>query len=344
MIRSLTAGSALAFLIACGDGQMLANDARSVNERFGIEDPEGTASELTEDDIPPGTEDPESSRSISRREARDESGGGLVESVRYDADDDTFFVDGLAFDGENVYTRAGAAAAIEAGSGYLVFAADETTPDDLTGNPIGQIVPYRAIHGRSTVLVDGEPRTVFAIVRTGGYADFGFGGFVYSREGGVAIPTTGQATFAGDYVGVRVAANSPDPMFYVTGDMTLDIDFDDFNANDGIKGIISGREIFAMDGSSVTLEPEDTSPILFVVEEGRQTLTDAGEIVVQVKSFKLTDEGALEDYFVGEFTGIMAGDARDAADGGEIVGVMTAVAEREDDSLVQETGGVILSR
>ena len=64
----------------------------------------------------------------------------------------------------------------------MVYAAVDIAYDALDGDPIDQNGPYRAIIGVSDNLVNGEPRIAFAIVRTGGYAEYGFGGFTGLTE------------------------------------------------------------------------------------------------------------------------------------------------------------------
>lgn len=371
MIRLMTAVSLLALLSACGDGNPLFDengnrlnaDGNSANtDTTGDANADPTEGDIDNDGAtpPPGTEDPELEQSIFRFEERDNNGAGLVTQVSYNSNRDTFTVDNLAFDGANVYKRNAPLGTV---GGYRVFAADETTDDFLTGNAVNQIVPYRAIYGVSNRRVDGDPRTSFAVVRTGGYVGYGFGGFVYERKGGAVLPETGQATFAGDYGGV-VNFDGIGGLAYVQGDMRLDIDFEDFNANAGVKGVIENRVLIAEDGSA--LGTFDT--IRWVVEEGTMTLDENGEIITQVFSTRVDrEQNALVQFFDGQFTGLLAGDLTRNNDGGEVVGIidMEASAIIEDPNnlgeltggfvpdgdngegtpiTIRETGGAILSR
>ena len=220
----------------------------------------------------------------------------------------------------------------------------------MTGNPVGQIVPYRALLGISTNAEGGEARSSFAIVRTGGYADYGFGGFIYERNGDVVLPTTGQATFSGDYSGMRVF-NGITGMEYTTGDMTIDIDFDDFNANDAVKGNVTNRVAFEIDGATIELgqaaDDELELPDLnFVIVEGTPSLTANGELSGSVRSGVLDESGGVEEYETGTYYGVIAGDMTNPSDGGEIVGIIVVESEdpRYDGVSVQETGGFILYR
>lgn len=344
MMRSLTAISMMALLTACGDGQPFFD----IDEEGEVPDVE---IELD------GTQDPNASRSIIRIEPgndegnANENGGGLVREVTYDPVADTYLIDNLAFDGLNTYTPDTVFPTL---GGYPVFAATETVPDLLTGAAVDQNVPYRAITGRSSVIIpegqDGEfqPRTTFAIVRTGGYNDFGFGGFVYARNGDVTLPTAGQAQWEGEYAGMRVF--KPLSLFeYTTGDIAIGIDFDDFNRNNGVQGTVSNRQAFLQDGTPVALRTGDGQLLLpnlnFVVLQGIDTLLPTGELSGELNNTRINSNGQLAIYESGTYYGILAGDTT-AGDGGELVGLFVVESEdpRVKDLFVQETGGFILDR
>jgi hypothetical protein len=335
-------------LAACGDGQPLFDDGTDSGggtDDGGTDGGDGDGDLDTGPDLPPGTEDPSSDEDILRFEARDDVGGGYVTNVDYDSVTDTFTVDNLAFDGQNVYQRGDAVSSM---NGFAVYEADLVAEDSLTGSPIGQIVPYRALLGISENTVDGEPRTSFAIVRTGGYVNYGFGGFIYERNGGVILPTGGQAAFSGDYAGMRVFTNSGG-LEYTRGDMVVAIDFEDFNSGPAVRGSISNREAFDINGNPIALgtgEGELQLPVLtFVIAEGVSVLDENGEMTGELTSTIVNGSGALELYESGTYYGILAGDMT-AADGGEIVGVIVIESEdpRFEGVTAQETGGFILYR
>ena len=293
--------------------------------------------------LPDGTASPVAAGSIFRFESRDGSGGGLVTSVTYNSVDDEFTIDNLGFDGENLYERDTVVGTLgENSQRYAVYAAVDIAYDALDGDLIDQNGPYRAIIGVSDNLVNGEPRTAFAIVRTGGYADYGFGGFIYERNGGVTLPVTGQAGFRGEYAGVRIYQNRSG-LELTTGDIAVAIDFGDFNVNDAVNGTISNRLVFEVDGTPIPtggagqlLAPE----IYFTVVEGASTLTDDGEIYGTLSN---TVDG--EVYESGTYYGIMSGDMT-TLPGGELVGVFVVESEdpRYTDIFAQETGGFLLYR
>ena len=299
--------------------------------------------------LPEGSAAPTASGSIFRFESRDDNGGGLVTSVTYNSVDDEFTVDNLGFDGANVYQRGVDVDTLGVNlRQYAVYDADDVTPDSLDGDPIDQNGPYRAIVGVSKNAVGGEARSSFAIVRTGGYRDYGFGGFIYERNGAVTLPTTGQARFDGEYAGIRVFQGRGG-LEFTTGDIAIDIDFRDFNANDAVNGLVSNRLVFASDGTQISTGGPDellVPNIPFTVVEGVQTLTDSGEISGSLSNTIVNAEGVTEDYETGTYYGIIAGDMTSAGDGGEVVGIFVVTSDdpRFPSTSVQETGGFILYR
>lgn len=222
---------------------------------------------------PPSTDQPDGTSNITRFENRDGTGGGFVTSVIYTASDgaggsDTLTIDNLGFDGTNIYERDNQVGTLKS---FAVYEADVTYRDDLTGEVIPQIAPYCAIYGVSNNAVDGESRTSFAIVRTGAYASYGYGGF--------EVPTAGQAVFNGDYAGIRVF-NGLGGIQYTRGDMQIPIDFEDFNKNNAVKGRIYNREAFNASGGATTVVDGVSLPlpnINFVIQKGVDSLDDNGE-------------------------------------------------------------------
>lgn len=329
-------------LAAC-DGENPFQDDTDTSSDPGI--PEGT-----------GGTPPSVNQSVVRFEERNGNGGGFAEDFEYDAATDTFSVDNLAFDGENTYTRGVAVADLGPNDSYLVYDAAVSVPDFIDNDPVPQIRNYRAVVGVSNNLVDGEPRSSFAIVRTGGFAGFGFGGFVYQREGGVVMPNTGQAVFEGDYGAVRIFSG-PDGTLggleFVEGDMRMEIDFDDPNdGQGGVKGNVTNRVAFDINGDPVTLGNDGEAgelplpTINFVLDGEVGNINAEGEMTGGVFSNYTDPDGEVIEYESGTYYAILAGDTTDAADGGEIVGIMVLESEdpRFDGVIAQETGGFILYR
>lgn len=291
--------------------------------------------------LPPGTGSPAPDNSIFRREGVNDDGGGYVSSVSYNSTDDTFTVDGLAFDGDNEYARS--QGATTSFGGYAIYEGAETYQDAETGAQIDQYL-HRAIYG-----VSSSGQTEFALVRSGNYAGFGFGGFIYQRNGSVTLPApeTGQATYTGGYAGVRVF-DGRSGLEYVQGDMTVSIDFEDFNNSGAVGGQISNRRIFDIDGNDITgdvttiLGSGTNLPVLSLVVQPN-VLDANGEITGGMISY---DPRNGDDYEEGTYYAVLSDGADNDLDAEELVGIVVVTSEdpRNADITVQETGGFILYR
>lgn len=343
MIRILSAVSLFALLSACGDGQpFFDNEADTGDEEIVTGNDESEEDGISGDgDRPPGTESPSPGESIVRFEPmNEETGGGFVTDVSYDADTDTFTVDNLAFDGLNTYDRNPDISSLnnDPDTIYAVYEAPVVVTDSLTGEPINQF-QYAAVYGvsRNSVENAGEivPRSRFAIVRTGSYVGYGFGGFVYERNGSVELPTTGQAGYEGEYAGI-VVYNGAGGLSYVNGSMTVAIDFDDFNDGAAVQGRVTDREYFDENGNAIATGP--APDLTFAVGPG--VLDVNGEMQGEVSSVTVGDDGALEVFESGTYYGILSGD-----DAEELVGVIVVESTDADTGIsAQETGGFILYR
>ena len=291
--------------------------------------------------------------------------------------DDTFAVDGLAFDGANVYNRGTNVSEIVVNDGqFQVYEAANIVIDPVSGVEIDQY-PYRALSG---VSADGTTR--FGVVRTGAYAGYGFGGFIYQRSGAwtkqAIDPATGlrgQATFSGGYGAIRDFSGKGSGLVggleYSKGDMILSIDFDDFNDGDGVEGRVFNREVFDIDGNPVTddliaaindelnLVFDPANPLAIIDAEvlslpelvfsvGPSTLA-TGEVSNGITS-GYTKGGARVIYEAGKYYALIA-DSKDPqtgvkTDSGQVVGIIVAEGKdlRFDGVTVRETGGYIVYR
>lgn len=356
MIRNSTAAllAALA-LSSCGDG----------TNPF-MDDTDDTVTTVS--DALNGTANPTPSGEIERYEAKTESGGGTAISYEYqnDTGQDEFYVDNLPFDADNTYARGTSVSSVGPTSAFQVYESDPTTVDPVTSNTVGTF-SYRAIYGKST-----SGKVQFAIVRSGNYVDYGFGGFIYKRNAlddsgnsaGLVLPTcTGscQADFEGDYAGLRVF-NGAGGLEYVQGDAQLKVDFEDFNSSKtGAVLYIRNRRLFDINGNDITaayltaLEADDTSSTVTnsevlagflpnLVSAVDENAADAnGEVTASVSSQVSDSDGGVSTLDSGNFYAIMAG----AGAAQEVVGVV--VVEQSDPrfdstATAQETGGFILYR
>jgi hypothetical protein len=178
------------------------------------------------------------------------------------------------------------------------------------------------------------------------------------REGGVVLPTTQQAAYSGDYAAVR-DFSGVGGLEYATGDMTMAIDFEDFNAGDAVQGQVTNRQIFDVNGNNITgavlaaidakFDPDDIAlpstelPVLnFRVGPG---VIDAnGEIRGLLDSVVVDyrgDRPEIVEYEAGNYYAIVSGDNAD-----EVVGIIVVESEepRIDGVSTRETGGFILYR
>lgn len=309
------------FLIGCGGTAPFGEDATGggAGEDGPIE---------SDREVPPGTTNPRTDDSIFRKEPLDdESGNGFAEGIRYNADDDTFFVDNLPFDGgaDTPYVRGTAVGSL---GEYAVYEAVDQYPDTVNGAPINQFT-HRAIYG-----VSRTGNTEFAIVRTGAYVQYGFGGFVYQRNGGVDLPTVGQGLYNGKGAGIR-DYNSIGRIDYTTSDVQFVIDFDDFNEEAGryegaVDGFIFNRRVFDINGNEITGEIQtvvgeannadlvarpDLPVIRWVIEPG--ALDRNGEITGEVFSTFRNLAGEQVTYEEGTYYGVLSGE-----NANELVGVV----------------------
>lgn len=349
MARARHALWVLLLLAACSGNPFVADDGNTdggTDGGTGGGTDDGGGDGISGDtDYPPGTQNPTSSSRIIRYEPKGDaddadSGNGRVSSVNYDRATDTFSVDGLAFDGDRPYRRGRAVSAI---GPYAVYEARLKATDPLTGEEINQF-NHRAIYG-----VSRSGRTKFAIVRTGDYRTYGFGGFIYQRDGGVRLPRSGQASYRGDYAAVRDFSGSGGVGF-TQGRAVIDIDFDDFNDGAAVRGEIRNRRYIDLQGNDVTdayldLLSEDTEvrqtrlPVL-LFKIGPGVMDRNGEILGELGNSVATADGSRE-HESGRYYALMSGTNAE-----EIVGIVVSEADYPtlDNVKMRETGGFIVYR
>jgi hypothetical protein len=377
MTRILFLILCLGFVAACDSGggdvlQQPTDEATDPGTGNGGEDEPPIDSDRGTPELPPGTTSPTPNSQIVRREARDDEGGGYATNIEYRNDEgqDEFFVDNLAFDGNNIYTRGDPVTGVAQIGPFAVYEGAEETSDPVTGETL-RTFTYRAMYGRS---INGA--TEFAIVRSGAYVDYGFGGFVYQRNGTddngnavrLVLPSEGDARYTGDYAGLRVFSGRAG-IEYVGGDAELFIDFKDFN--DGQRGValfVNNRRLYNSQGVEVTQAYLDalnengggdtgdtTSPSLLISRDadGNPVLprirpiispddADAnGEIAAEIREVAEFDDGTSDIIGEGTYYAIISGDNAE-----EIVGVLVMSGDdpRVSGTTYQETGGFILYR
>lgn len=366
MTRIVAIFLALALLGACGstgnDGENPLDSEAGEGDGSGGDgsgDDGGEDREPIESDrsLPPGTSDPSARSAIVRYEPLTEEGGGYAEAIRYNSDDDTFEVDGIPFDADNSYDRDDRVPSL---GPFAVYESDENATDPVTGNQVSAL-SYRAIYG-----VSRTGQTEFAIVRTGSYTDYGFGGFVYQRNDrdaagnsvSLELPTEGDAAYAGDYAGVRIF-DGAGGLEYVTGDASMFIDFKDFNdSRAGVRLFVRDRRLFDINGNDITndyvtallaenpdlvVERDDNGNAVLptVLSKVSPNVADGnGEIVQEVFTRLRMTDGSAQEAAAGTYFAIMSGE-----NASEIVGVLVMEGdEPRADATFQETGGFIVYR
>lgn len=336
------------FLVACGGTAPFGTDTGQDTTGDGTagDGDDGTIGN-TDRTIPPGTTSPEASTRIFRKEAEDTNGNGFAQNVTYNAADDTFAVDNLPFDGADdaPYVRG---TAVSSFGDYAVYEAVNSYPDTDTQVAINQF-RHRAIYGVSR---NGD--TEFAIVRTGAYVGYGFGGFVYERNGTVTLETEGQALYNGQGAGLR-DRDGNGGLEYSTSDVQIAIDFDDFNEASGryegaVDGFVFNRRVFDLSGNEITddvigrINAENQASLtaiptaIFTVSPN--ALDENGELVGEVTSRFVNNSGDPVDYETGNYYAIVSGDNAE-----EIVGVV--VLENTADPVadtVRDTTGFTIYR
>jgi hypothetical protein len=347
------------FLVGCGGGDAPFGENATDSGTDGGTGTGGSTGDETgiiREGLPPGTASPTPSSRIVRSEPTEAEGGklgdGSATGIRYDGETDVFTVDGLAFDGGNRYARGVNVSSLN--DEYAVYEAFQQFPDSSNDELINQFT-HRAIYGVSRNLdSDGNPLTQFAIVRTGAYIPYGFGGFVYEREGSVTLPSNGQAIFNGKSAGLR-DYDGAGGLEYSTANVEIAIDFEGFNGStgvrgDGVRGTFSDRRVYDVNGTDITdvvvsrINAKNESSIAAIpdarFEVGPGVMDDNGEIIGNVFSNFVNDDGRSIEYESGKYYAIVSGD-----DANEIVGVIVAENTSELDNVtVRDTSGFIIYR
>jgi hypothetical protein len=353
----------IAGLAACSGGNPFDDPEEGTGGTDGgtIGDGEGTG--INRDGIPPGTTAPTPGSAIFRSEPRvsgdgGDSGNGFATGIAYNSANDTFSVDNLAFDGDRPYNRGTAVSSLNsnaAGIGqFSVYEGPTTAIDPVSGEEVRQFV-YRAVYGVSRnrlANTDGSasssPTTQFAIVRTGSYINYGFGGFIYQRDTNVTLPDTLQATFSGKAAGLRDFETTTG-LNYTTADVRINVDFQDFNdgqtiRGDGVNGTIFNRQIFDLDGNDITTQVANSlgagiaeiPNAGFIV--GPDVLDNNGDLVTDIFSQIPNADGTATPYEEGKFYAIISGE-----NASEIVGVFVLETVGQA-TVARDTSGFIVYR
>lgn len=340
MIRKYLATAALGGLVACGGGD--GSNPFDPDDTADNTDPDAEeVLPIDSDGTPvPGTANATPDDGIVRSEPVTAEGNGFARNFSYDAENDVLTIDNLAFDGDTEgrsdYVRGKKVSDI---GPFQVYESTDPAIDLINDRPINQFA-YRAIYG-----VSDSGNTKFSIVRTGSFIGYGFGGFIYQRDGGVDVPTTGQGSYRGEYAGLR-DFEGRGGLEYTTADAAVEVDFEDFNNGDAVRAEFTNRRIFDIMGQDITQDvtaaynAENNTNIgslpVFKFKVGPNAVNENGEIFGTGFS-----RIAGEDYESGTFYALMHGDNAE-----EMVGIVVVESDdpRFDNVTVRETGGFIVAR
>lgn len=314
--------------------------------------------------LPPGTTTPTASSNIVRYEATDATtGSGYATNIVYDSGSDTFTVQNLPFSGsDRTFSLANQVpqgtppvpvptlgSTTNGVAPMAIYQGPTTAADAITGTAINQF-GYRAIYA-----VSPSGQTQVAIVRTGDFINYGFGGYVYERNGSVTLPTSGQANFSGNYAGL-IDYNGAGGLNYTTGTMAMQIQFDAFNtsqtgaAANAVSGTVTDRKIYDINGNEVTstvlaalsaqqqVTITELPTLVFTVQPG--VMTSNGEIAGSVSSTVAGTSGPTV-YETGSYYAVLAG-----TNATEVAGiiVVTSASPGATGVTARETGGFIALR
>ena len=189
------------------------------------------------------------------------------------------------------------------------------------------------------------------------YVQYGFGGYVYQRNGGVTLPlpSSGQANYVGNYAGM-IDFNGAGGMEYTTGQMNMAIDFNAFNTSQtgaaiaSVNGSVTNRAVYDINGNIITpqvlaaLTKQQNVTIsalptlVFTIQPG--VMTSNGEISGQVSSSLPSATGAT-NYESGTYYAVLAG-----TNASEVAGIIVVTSGAPNNTSVtqRETGGFIALR
>lgn len=242
-----------------------------------------------------------------------------MNSMAYDAEKDELVVNNIPFDGatapngQAVYARQG-------DLGATGFGRYENVDGDLN---------YYAVFRRSNSgAVEG------GAFQTGDYVTPGLGGAAVRRTGNVNLPSTGEYTFTGEYAAVRSFDDGPTApvgVQYVTGTSSLSLDFGDFDGVGAVIGTITGRNLYAEDGSLIG--PMDD----YVSFSAGEIDRDNGKIT----GGTVTNRKGGNELGTGSWSAVIGG-----ANGTEIAGIIVFEGEGENSNgnPMRETGILIATR
>lgn len=235
----------------------------------------------------------------------------VVNNIGYDAVNDQVIINNIPFDDpQNRYDRI----ATEAFSNS--FDAYESTPA-----PGSNEVQYFAVFRRTA-------HAQVAAAGTGEYVDFGYAGAgAQRRSGQPTLPGSGIYSYNGEYAAVRttLVPAGANTVEYVTGDVALSVDFDDFDDTGAVGGTVFNRTLYDTTGAPL-------GPLAGFISLRDTDIDYANRTIVESVATEFDGTGA--QVGSGNWAGVFAGPG-----GEEIAGIVFV-----NGSGVQEVGGLVTNR
>ena len=245
----------------------------------------------------------------------DEEGTFLtLNNIAYDPGSDTLTINNIPFDDpENAYKR------IQTETFANGFNAYESDPA-----PGSNEIQYFAVFRRSD---SGQSQV--AAAGTTAYVQFGYGGAGAQRLGAnPTLPTTGIYSYNGEYAAVRTTLDAgpggSNLAEFVTGDVTMRVDYGDFDDTGTVGGTVGNRRLYDTTGTQIGTLDGFISMQDSTIDFETQTIVSA--TVTEFVGGTATRSGSWEGVFAGP-------------NGEEIAGVL--FVEGDD---VREVGGFVTTQ
>ena len=261
-----------------------------------------------------------------------------LERISFNAENNTLTVTGLTQDGTSAVNEYRYVA-----DGFKEITLKDFTPDDPDNNPkySAFVEGYTtftqqndALGRHSTAFVASRAGLQTGVVMTGGQFNNFFSGTFYERDGAFVAPSRFDVTYHGTYAaGINVAGpvtdlkpltgtvdpdiNTPQQSGYIRGLMFVNVDLNDMSVEGGIynrTAVLDQTTTFFDD------DPGYLGLGNIVLVEG--TLADDGSF-----AGKIENEG--NTLTIGDFSGIIGGDAGQALAGGTRFETFTDAYENE---------------
>jgi hypothetical protein len=242
----------------------------------------------------------------------DDQGARLVvNNIGYDPETDQVIINNIPFDDpQNRYDRIGTEAFTNS------FDAYESNPAPGT-NEIQYFAVFRRT-GNSQVAAAGTNR----------YIDFGYAGAGAQRLSGLpTLPTTGIYSYNGEYAAVRTTLDpvGGNTIGYVTGDVAMQVDFDDFDGSGAVGAVVSNRTVYDTTGAPI-------GPLAGFISLQDTDIDFVDRTIVEADATEIDGSGT--QVATGNWSGVFAG-----PNGEEIAGIVFV-----NGATTQEVGGLIANR